>query len=445
MPVLMTVPRPVRATGPRIARLVAELPAADDAGRAALTAAFWSEVEGVGTPLVEEAAGAPEHRVVTFLWRGHRATRQVLLCGNRLVDREQLAGALLERVPGTDVWHLGLRLRADHRGSYRLAADISAKEPPTDPAGLQLRLRSLSVHAAADPLNPRRIARRWQRSDSSVFALPDAPGPAVASAARGEDGAAGGRVERCPVPTEALGGRRDTWVYLPPGHPRGEGPPPPVLVLTDGDMWFGRLRLERTLDALIADGSLPPLAVLAPDAVDRLTRRRELGGRDAFVTFLAGELLPWARGRRPLTADPARTVVAGQRLGAVTALYAALRRPDHFGAVLVQSAALSWRPGESGEPPLAEAPWPVTRSAAVPPLPVRVHLDVGLQEGPVLDRHRTLYETLRTAGNQVTYTEFNGGHDYACWEVALGRALVGLLGGATDGTTGATGGSAGRD
>lgn len=167
--------RPERVTGPRVTRLLEAVEGADGARRAALAAEFWQEAESLGTPLVEELDGAPGHRAVTFLWRGHRATRQVLFFGNRLTDRAHLAGSLLERVPGTEVWHLGLRLRADHRGSYRLAADISLREPPSDPQGLQQRLRSLTVFAAADPLNRRTVATRRGESDASVFALPDAP------------------------------------------------------------------------------------------------------------------------------------------------------------------------------------------------------------------------------------------------------------------------------
>ncbi|MYR41882.1 enterochelin esterase [Streptomyces sp. SID5910] len=420
--------RPARVTGPRVARLLEETDGADGARRAALTAAFWSEAERLGTPLVEELDDGPGHRAVTFLWRGHRATRQVLWCGNRITDRGRLAGSLLERVPGTDVWHLGLRLRADHRGSYRLAADISPKEPPTDPAALQQRLRSLSAHAAADPLNHRTVATRWQLADSSVFALPDAP-PQPWAGRRGTVPA--GRVERHRVPGAAPVGDRDAWVYLPPGQDRS-GEPLPVVVLCDGDMWFGRLGLDGTLDALIADGALPPLAVVAPDAVDRRTRWRDLGGREPFVAFLADELLPWAAGRWPLTTDPGRTVVAGQSLGAMTALYAGLLRSDRFGAVLAQSASLWWRPGlppPSGrKPPVYGTPWLAARYAAAPARPVRVHLDVGLHEGSMVGHTRALYDTLRSAGYEVTRDEFNGGHDYACWHGALADGLVRLLG-----------------
>ncbi|MFF7095656.1 enterochelin esterase [Streptomyces rubradiris] len=422
--------RPVRVTGPRVARLLAETAGADAARRAASAAEFWREAERSGTPLVEEIDGDPRHRAVTFLWRGHRATRQVLFSGNRITDRARLADSLLERVPGTDVWHLGLRLRADHRGSYRLAADISLREPPADPDALQQRLRSLAAHAAADPLNPRRIATRWQSADSSVFALPDAPAQPW-SGRRGTVPA--GRVERHRVTAAAPAGDRDAWIYLPPETGRRDGTPLPVAVVCDGDMWFGRLGLADTLDAMIADGALPPLAVVAPDAVDRTARWRDLGAREPFVSFLADVLLPWAAGRWPITTDPRRTVVAGQSLGGMTALYAGYLRPDRFGNVLAQSPSLWWRPGlpspAGPKPPVHGDPWLVARFKAEPPRPLAVHLDVGLHEGAMADHARVLYDTLRAGGHRVTFDAFNGGHDYACWHGALADGLARLLAG----------------
>ncbi|MFA3875418.1 enterochelin esterase [Streptomyces sp. MMCC 100] len=421
--------RPARITGPRVARLLEETEGADEARRTGLAAAFWSETERLGTPLVEEIEGEPGHRAVTFLWRGHRATRLVLLFGNRVTDRDRLAGSLLERVPGTDVWYLGLRLRADHRGSYRLAADISLKEAPTDPAALQQRLRSLSAHAAVDPLNRRTVVTRWQPAHSSVFSLPHAPAEPWAGR-RGTVPA--GRVERHRVPGTEPVGDRDAWVYLPPGHDHGAGAPLPVAVVCDGDMWFGRLGLGDTLDALIADGALPPLVVVAPDAVDRHTRWRDLGCREPFVAFLADELLPWAAGRWPLTTDPRRTVVAGQSLGGMTALYAGLLRPDRFANVLAQSPSLWWRPGlppaGAAKPQVYGRPWLVGRYASGSAEPLTVHLDVGLHEGSMADHALALYDTLRTTGHRVSYDAYNGGHDYVCWHGALATGLVRLLG-----------------
>ncbi|NDZ99095.1 prolyl oligopeptidase family serine peptidase, partial [Streptomyces sp. SID10116] len=229
----------------------------------------------------------------------------------------------------------------------------------------------------------------------------------------------------------ALGAERDVWTYLPPGGPR---PDSPVVVLCDGDMWFGRLALEDTLDALAADRAVPPPVVLAPDAVDRLTRWHDLTAHDAYVTFLADEVLPRAAERLTLTLRPARTAVAGQSLGGLTSLYAALRRPDRFGAVLAQSPSLWWRPGlPHGTPrpaPADETPWLAECFATDTPSrpPLRVHLDVGLHEGTMVDHSRCMYETLAARGDLVSLREYNGGHDYACWRGGIAEGLVNLLG-----------------
>ncbi|MER7169839.1 enterochelin esterase domain-containing protein [Streptomyces mesophilus] len=473
--------RPHPLTGPAVERLIRRLAGAPSAAeRDRIVAEFWAAAERRGTPLVEELDGEPGHRAVTFLWRGHRATRQVLLLGNRLADREHLAASLLRRIPDTDIWHLGLKLRADHRGSYQLAADVSPGEPPADPRLLQERLRGLSRYAAPDPLNPRSLPTRWSPAGASVFALSDAPAQPWAER---RAGIARGTVSRHRRPGGALDGERDVWVYLPPGvdpaatadrltttdqdatpnattpdadsapdaatpeavsapdaittadaNPAADPDPVaelPVLVLCDGDMWFGELGFQDTLDALIADGAVPPLAVLAPDAVDNPTRWGDLGGRDTYVSFLADLVLPWAAARWPLTTDPARTVIAGQSLGGVTALYAVHTRADRFGHALAQSASLWWRPGlPQGVPKTVstETPWLVSLFTGAERRPVSVRLAVGLHEGRMVGDARTLHAALDSLGYPVTRTEYNGGHDYACWRGCLADGLAATLG-----------------
>ncbi|POX43309.1 hypothetical protein C3486_01835 [Streptomyces sp. Ru73] len=167
--------RPFRMAGPCVERLAARLATAAGSAREALLAAFWADAERRGTPLVEEAPGASGGHAVTFLWRGHRATGQVLLLADGLTDHADLPSSLLDRLPGTDVWHLTYLLPAGSRGSYKLAADISPGGPPADLARLRQRLRALSGFAAADPLN--RHAKEADRpaGGGSLYVTPDAP------------------------------------------------------------------------------------------------------------------------------------------------------------------------------------------------------------------------------------------------------------------------------
>ncbi|MEU7583962.1 enterochelin esterase [Streptomyces sp. NPDC041068] len=438
-PAAPAAPAVPRASSPAVRALASRVAETPEAQLPALLDEFWRDVERRGgTPLIEAVDGDPASRAVTFLWRGHRATRQVLLLVNGLADRvlpqalnsvrageTPSADALLAPLPGTDVWHLTYRLGSDHRASYRIAADLSPGDVPTSPETQRLRLRALSPYATRDPLNTRNMEACWGLPDASVLALPDAPAQPWVER---RDDIPRGRVERHRLPAGALGEERNVWAYLPPGGPR---PDSPVVVLCDGDVWFGPLAFQDTLDALVADGAVPPPVVLAPDAVDLDIRWRDLTCRDEFVGFLADELLPWAAGRWPLTADPARTVVAGQSLGGLTALYAALLRPERFGAVLAQSVSLWWRPGlPPGVPELVSdgtTPWLAERFTDGTPRPaLRVHLDVGRHEGVMVDHSRLMHETLATHGHAVTRTEYNGGHDYACWRGGLADGLVNL-------------------
>ncbi|GAA3567999.1 alpha/beta hydrolase-fold protein [Nonomuraea rosea] len=423
--------------GPCVERLERDLAGASGAaGRAELLAEFWAAAERRGTPLVAEIEGDPGHRAVTFLWRGGPDDR-MLVALNRVAVRDDPAASLMRRLPGTDVWHLTYRLRADHRGSYRMApAGVSGpaalagvSDRPSDPRragvpGGELSKAALMADGRPDPLNPHRLASRWGRPDASVVSLPAAPPQPWADR---RAGIPRGEVHEHRLPAGVLGAERTVWAYVPPGGvPSGA----PVAVLCDGDMWFGGLAFQDTLDALIADGAVPPLVVVAPDSAGNDVRWAELGAREPYVSFLADEVLGWASERWPITRDPARTVVAGQSLGGMAALYAGLLRPERFGNVLAQSASLWWRPGlEPGVPKLAPAgpPWLAGRFAEDLRRPIRVRLDVGLHEGPMAGYARDLDDVLRSRGCPVVLTEYNGGHDYACWRGSLADGLIALL------------------
>ncbi|MFE7119327.1 enterochelin esterase [Streptomyces sp. NPDC057654] len=411
-PPLSPRPVPVETTeSPRLTRLAREMAAARSwNARSAVLGAFWNEVRTTGTPMTEPIEGDPGHRAVTFLWRGDTETRQVLLLVNRLLDRCDLAASLMRRLPGTDVWHLTYRLRADHRGSYRIAPDTTGFA--------RSELERLADTAVRDPHNTRTVPTRWHGRPSSAFELPEAPARPWETR---RDGVARGTVRQHRVASAALGSEREVWTYEPPVPGGGTD----TLVLLDGDMWFGQIGIENTLDNLIADGAIPPLTVLAPHAVDNPTRRTEFGGNPAYIDFLAAELLPWAAERLPVALDPARTVVAGQSLGGLTALYAGYSAPYRFGKVLAQSSSLWWRPTDEHA---GTTTWMTRRFTEGAPRELRLHLDVGLHEWGMLEQTRELRAALRARGYDVSGSDFNGGHDYVCWSVGLAEGLVSLLG-----------------
>ncbi|WP_416957773.1 enterochelin esterase [Streptomyces sp. Agncl-13] len=394
---------------PRLTTPAVALPAPDG------VAEFWADVRRRGTPLVSpDPLGSADHLAVTFLWRGGPATRAVQVLPNKLGDPRTPEGNLMERLPGTDVWHWTLRLRHDWRGTYDLYVDEGdGPDPGTPEYWPRLRTRSRT-----DPFNSRTLPRRWGGDPVPYAELPAAP---RAMDWEPRHGVGHGTVTEHKVASTRLGGRRRVWLYEPP-VPVRESADLPVLVLLDGEHWQPRLGLAHLLDNLIADGRVPPLAAVLPESVDADTRWAELTCRPEFVGFLADELLPWAAGRVPVTDDPARTVVAGQSLGGLTAAYAGVAAPHRFGNVLAQSGSFWWPVGPDAE-------WLTRHLAGTPRLPVRFRLSFGEQEWVALPAARRLRETLLSVGyHDASYREFNGGHDYLCWRTELADGLAELLG-----------------
>jgi enterochelin esterase-like enzyme len=108
------------------------------------------------------------------------------------------------------------------------------------------------------------------------------------------------------------------------------------------------------------------------------------------------------------------------------ASYLALRHPELFGNVIAQSASYWWAPqGTEGE-------WLAREVAAMPRVPVRFYMEVGLYEvdrrngdAPAqLTPNRHFRDVLRAKGYDVQYREFSGGHDYFSWRGTLSEALL---------------------
>lgn len=435
------VPPEVTAS-PRVAALAGAVAAGDDGA----VADFWRAAQAEGTPLIEVSEGDPSYRVVTFLWRGDDDVRDVLIIANKFTDATVLAASLMERLPGTDLWHRSYRVRADWRASY-LLAPLPAQTPqvtpppsrasvwglaqaaaPPDSRAARERWSAFVPYATPDPLNPKTFALNpkkvppGQSPHLSVVELPDAP-PQPWWERR--EGVPAGELIEQRVRSEALGNERRVWVYTPPGY-TPHGGPYPLLVLLDGDTWIEAMPVGPTLDNLIAAGQIPPLVAVLPDVIDVETRVRELACDDNFLAFLTQELLPWVAEDWATTPDPARTIIAGQSLGGLTAAFAGLREPWRFGNILSQSGSFWWMSGSEFD---HDAEWLTQQYVRSPRLPLRFYLEVGLQEWVLLPPTRHFHNVLDAKGYAPIYREFNGGHDALCWRGGLADGLIALCAG----------------
>jgi enterochelin esterase family protein len=388
---------------PRIEQLRAELAAGPASG---VLKRFWAEVALVGTPLIEPYDA--DDRLVTFLWQDPGNASTVVVIGGPALWWE-IPDNQLERLPDTDVWFRTYRARADLRGRYVLSPDDCLA--PLETAGT-LAAVERGATFVRDPLNRAPFTLPGIADDPvspeqrfSTFALDQAT-PLEWAAPR--PGVRRGVVSEHKVPSVALGNERRTWLWRSAGESAVE---PAVLVILDGRDWSEALPMFPTLDNLVAEGLLPPLVAVMPDSIDFATRAAELPCNEAFASFLADELVPWTREQTGATADPRRTAIAGKSYGGLASVFAGLRRPDVFGAVIAQSGSFWWAP------PDEEPEWLLRQvQALAEELPVRFCLDVGLQEGDwMIPQSRRLAAALAESSKDVLYREYNGGHDIVCW------------------------------
>lgn len=382
---------------------------------------FWTEVEAEGTPLLDDIRDG--ECTYTFVHRGDDAVRRAGLVTNKIIDPVDYEQALMHRVPGTDIWWLALRLRASWRGSYSIAADRGAP-PSLSPTMLaeqeRRRTRSLSIAAAKDHV----ALNAW--FDLLRHALPDpycrrtAPltGGSVAAGPHAPTAdplppASAGRL--LPVDPALTAGHR-MWWHVP------DGPAPEhwnTLVLLDGQRWTAH---TTTLSAWSQGGVVPPSATLLVGSGDMTARIAALTCSPDFVdTVLRVLTAAPAELGAPLSPLPQDTRIAGQSLGGLTALYAQCVAPERFGVSICQSGSFWWPNAAGGTDP----EW---LTAAIRDTGIRlghVYLEAGSAEWPLLGPVRRLREVLAGQAREVRYSEFDGGHDAACWAVSLPKALRG--------------------
>lgn len=406
---VQAAPAPPALESPRLRALAHALAEGNSNTRA--IDAFWQERAQQGTPLIEPLS--KRESLVTFLWRGTPATHGVRLFGSPSGHHDPL-----EHLPASDVWWASFRMPANARLSYRFAPNV-----PQVQGSASDNRRMILATVQRDPLNPHVFPARVDAAldafqGASVLQLPDAPlQPWVAP----RPGVAQGTLTHHEVASRILANRRSVWVYRP-----AHAQPQALLVLFDAHAYREDVPTPRIVDNLMADGLIPPTAVVLVANPSAEARASELPPNPLFTRFLDEELMPWvsAQGLAP---GAEATVIAGSSFGGLASAYAALQLPHWFGGVLSLSGSYWWAPP-------GEIPGFMQRAyAQAPQHPVRFYLDAGRYEvaragqDGILETNRHLGDVLRAKGYAVTQREHPTGHDYLHWQGALGCGLVALL------------------
>jgi enterochelin esterase-like enzyme len=308
------------------------------------------------------------------------------------------------------VWRLSLRLPSAVRTSYQFCP-VRDQALRGTAAPDEERWAAIVSGGRPDPGQGAGIGpSTWPNHGSaSVLSLPDAP---TQPWLEPRD------VPRGTVTRHTLGAS-SLWVYAPVSTQDAC-----LAILFDGEIWDG-IGITPVFDNLIAAGAIPPTVFVGIDSIHEMPRNEALTRPSVLEPFLLEEVLPFVHNGWSVTGDPARTVVAGQSLGGLAAAQIGLDHPGRFGRILTQSGSF-WRtasgPGEIDAPTLLDA------YAATPRVPLRFFQEAGSLERTLLLRNRIFHGLLLDRGYPVTYREYAGGHDYACWRGGLADGLIDLLG-----------------
>lgn len=394
------------------------------------TASFWRQAAQSGTPLVEPIDKDEKYVLVTFLWRGNRDTRNVVVVGS--FETKPMTDYVMTQLADSDVWYLTVKLP----NSARFAYGLSLNDPLTlySPRDVQRRATIQS-----DPLNPRRWfcgAAASKYECQSMAELPNAPPqPWIVK----KDDSPAGKIDKHKIKSDLLKNERNISVYTPPGY-RSDGGPYALLVLFDEGAYLRNVPTPIILDNLIAASKIPStVAVLIANPTQE-SRDKELPPNPDFADFLAKELIPWVRAHYNITTDPVQTVVGGSSFGGIAATYAGLRHPEVFGNVLCQSGSFWWAPDHTFGPDTytdatTETGWLAKEFIKSPKLPLRFWMDAGVFEvdptasgGSILESSRHMRDVLLAKGYEVHYQQFVSGHDYVNWRGTLADGLIVLIG-----------------
>ncbi|MFH8974331.1 alpha/beta hydrolase-fold protein [Streptomyces sp. NPDC017890] len=345
------------------------------------TEAFWATARS--------PASIPEGDDWTtlFLRRGSEAASMVFESWSEPVP--------LRRWGSTDCWYAEVRMPARLRVTYQFLVGDAAYADPFNPVGAG--------------------------GDRSIAATPDAPAqpywPAVGA---GTDVVLPLPRTRLRWSSERLGGRRTVRV-----HPAGGGGP--VVLLLDGDDWLYLHPATTAFDSAVAGGAMPPVTLVFLPAKDRTA---EFGCRPELWEAVRDELLPLVA-ECGVPADRDRLVVAGQSLGGLSALYAALEFPDLVSRVACQSASLWWTPGAADLADPLGGPVGGAVAARLRGRPdlsgLRVAFDVGEHETRMLPHCGRVESLAEQAGATVRVSRSASGHDRAGWRHALLRDVAWAL------------------
>lgn len=322
----------------------------------------------------------------------------------------------LERLEGTNLWHLTRSFAQDDLLDYMLVLDDPMTPLATEPD----IVARVAAHWRPDPLNP--LHMDTASMQVSVLRMSAArPFPDWSTMRH----VPRGRVFEHVIDSQEVGFReRKLWVYTPPDYD-GSGMAYPLLIMEDGQWAVGPLQVPYIADALVKHQRMQPAVIAMIQSGSQEDRTREYIANDRHYAFLLSELLPFLQTRYRV--DSAQIAVAGVAIGAAAAAHAALTNPAVFSSLMMISPPLGKGPGQE------QLRAYTVRFASAELLPGRIFQSVGRYEarGRFVKPAQTLSAILASRADLAyRYVETGSGHGLVGFASIMPEALAWTLPGA---------------
>ncbi len=306
------------------------------------------------------------------------------------------------RIHGTDLWYHVLELPEGSRVEYKLEVEI----------GRDVRL-------VRDPLNPRLAHDPFGANSvahSEGYILPDwiHEDPTVRK----------GSLDERVVRSEALQDDRSVVIYRPARYRTSRRYP--LLVVHDGRDYERFASLSTVLDNLIHRLDIPGMVVAMTQPPNRMEQYRDY---EPHARYIAEELVPLLEAELPLVGEPGGRGLMGASLGAVASLSTAIRYPDMFGRLLLQSGSFAFSDiGTHDRGPIFDPIAEMVNEYRANPFAVseRVFVSCGTHESLIYE-NRSLVPILQRTGMDVRFVEARDGHNWENWRDRLREGLAYLF------------------
>ncbi|MBE3570752.1 MAG: esterase family protein [Bacillales bacterium] len=216
-------------------------------------------------------------------------------------------------------------------------------------------------------------------------------------------------------------------VYLPPSFsPFSKYP---LLITQDGKDYFQLGRIPRLADELLGKKEIENIIIAGIPYQNVQDRRRKYHPdgeqNEAYIRFLAHELVPFLDDTYPTYQMGMGRCLAGDSLGATVSLMTALQYPNIFGKIILYSPYVDEKVLKA-----------VENNDQMHLLDI-YHI-IGQQETAVkmtngqvkdfLSPNRELHLLMESKGLNPFYDEFDGNHSWKYWQSDLKRALRKMFG-----------------